>query len=97
MPLLEKKYGAKQCFMFENNVFENNMFPNKVSDWQNVPGVNILTRLYHEPVQSGYGNFKIIVNPRGVFSPTVHGLLDPPISEACSWVDRNIARMYHTR
>uniref|UniRef100_A0A671TYN0 Glycosyltransferase family 92 protein n=1 Tax=Sparus aurata TaxID=8175 RepID=A0A671TYN0_SPAAU len=96
-PLLEKKYGPKQCFMFENNVFENDKFNKKVSDWQNVPGVDILTRLYHEPVHSGYGNFKIVVNPRVVFTLTVHGLLDPGISEACSFVDRNIARMYHTR
>ncbi|XP_030252725.1 uncharacterized protein LOC115569009 isoform X2 [Sparus aurata] len=101
LPLLEEKYGAKQCFMFQNNVFPNTVTDTRPSfmpsNWQNVPGVNILTHLYHEPVESGYGDFKIIVNPRAVFTLTVHGLLEPGTFEACSWVDRNIARMYHTR
>ncbi|KAM3615953.1 uncharacterized protein V6R79_010167 [Siganus canaliculatus] len=65
--------------------------------WQGVPGVNILAHLYQQPVheQNQYQNFKVIVNPRVVFSPTVHGLLRSKYG--CSWVDRNIARMYHTR
>uniref|UniRef100_A0A671TZ39 Glycosyltransferase family 92 protein n=1 Tax=Sparus aurata TaxID=8175 RepID=A0A671TZ39_SPAAU len=72
LPLLEEKYGAKQCFMFQNNVFPNTVTDTRPSfmpsNWQNVPGVNILTHLYHEPVESGYGDFKIIVNPRAVGS-----------------------------
>ena len=101
LPLLEKTYGAKQCFTFENNVFPNNGPDTRPSflppDWQKAPGVNILTHLYHEPVSNDYSNFKTIVNPRVVFTLTVHGLLEPGTSEVCSWVDRNIARMYHTR
>ncbi|XP_073349034.1 uncharacterized protein [Pagrus major] len=105
LPLLEKEYGANKCYMFENNVFPNTVtlinsgsltLP---SDWQKVPGVNILTHLYQEPIiqETHYSNFKTIVNPRAVFSLTVHGLLDPQTNTGCSWVDRNIARMYHTR
>ncbi|XP_059187331.1 uncharacterized protein LOC131970084 [Centropristis striata] len=107
MPLLEQKYGAEQCFLFENNVF-----PSTVSQpppdsqtvplqdccpgWSNVTGVNILDHLYQEPIRETiYQNFKIIVNPRVVFTASVHGLLSTQTS--FSWVDRNIARMYHTR
>lgn len=89
-------------------MFENNVFPNTVTlptphdsvglccpNWQNVSGVNILAHLYREPIIDQYMNFKIIVNPRAVFMVTVHGVLDS--QRGCSWVDRNIARMYHTR
>ncbi|XP_038548456.1 uncharacterized protein LOC119882487 [Micropterus salmoides] len=102
LPLLENKYGADLCYLFENNVFPNTIklppptsqtLPQQSPSWQNVPGVNILAHLYQEPPL--YGNTKIIVNPRAVFSTSVHELL---ISQkGCTLVDRNIARMYHTR
>ncbi|KAA8579374.1 hypothetical protein FQN60_016804, partial [Etheostoma spectabile] len=107
LPLLENKYGADKCYMFENNVFSvnhtlrppTNQTPSPQGccpGRQNVSGVNILAHLYHEPIipETHYSNFKIIVNPRAVFTPTVHGLLSS--MKGCSWVDRNIARMYHT-
>lgn len=104
LPLLEEKYGADKCYMFENNVFPITVtLPPPASlapppqSWQNVSGVNILAHLYCEPIiaETHYSNFKIIVNPRAVFSASVHGLLRS--QEGCSWVDRNIARLYHTR
>ncbi|XP_028430213.1 uncharacterized protein LOC114553210 [Perca flavescens] len=108
LPLLENKYGADRCYMFENNVFPITVTlrpptsqPLPPQDccpgWHNVSGVNILAHLYHEPIisETHYSNFKIIVNPRAVFSPTVHGLRSS--KNGCSWVDRDIARMYHTR
>ncbi|KAL7400045.1 hypothetical protein ABVT39_005695 [Epinephelus coioides] len=108
VPLLEMKYGKDKCYMFENNVFPNTVSlppptsqtlppPSCCPGWENVSGVNILAHLYQEPIitETHYTNFKIIVNPRAVFSTSVHGLLSSLID--CSWVDRNIARMYHTR
>ncbi|CAI5692612.1 uncharacterized protein si:zfos-464b6.2 isoform X1 [Oreochromis niloticus] len=104
LPLLEKKYGANKCYRFENDVFPINfMSPPPASqslppqaDWKNVPGVNILAHLYKEPIFSEtYSNFKIIVNPRAVFSTSVHGALNA--QDGWSWIDRSIARMYHTR
>ncbi|XP_051813463.1 uncharacterized protein si:zfos-464b6.2 isoform X2 [Acanthochromis polyacanthus] len=104
LPLLEIRYGTDQCFMFENNVFPNSItLPDptgrtiKQDRWVNVSGVNILDHLYHEPIisKTDYTGFKIIVNPRLVFSTSVHGLLSS--LGGCSWVNRNIARMYHTR
>uniref|UniRef100_A0A8C9ZSE2 Glycosyltransferase family 92 protein n=1 Tax=Sander lucioperca TaxID=283035 RepID=A0A8C9ZSE2_SANLU len=101
LPLLENKYGADKCYMFENNVFPITVTlrpPNSQPlppqgcclGWHNVSGVNILAHLYHEPIisETHYSNFKIIVNPRAVFIPTVHGLRGS--QKGCSWVDRNI-------
>ncbi|KAF3693369.1 Beta-1,4-galactosyltransferase galt-1 [Channa argus] len=106
LPILEGKYGADKCYMFENNVFPTTItktppaphtLPTQSPDWQNVSGVNILAHLYQEPIikKTKYMQFKIIVNPRAVFSMSIHGLLES--QKGCSWVNRNIARMYHTR
>ncbi|XP_056296801.1 uncharacterized protein LOC130210478 isoform X2 [Pseudoliparis swirei] len=106
MPLLEHKYGADKCYMFENNIFPNTvtspptsqtlLLQSCCSSWQNVSGVNILAHLYQEPkVKGKFDNVKTIVNPRAVFTATVHGLISS--LRGCSMVDRNIARMYHTR
>uniref|UniRef100_A0A3Q2D410 Glycosyltransferase family 92 protein n=1 Tax=Cyprinodon variegatus TaxID=28743 RepID=A0A3Q2D410_CYPVA len=100
-----KRYGANKCYMFENNVFprERSLPPPKPqvlpkqNQWQNVAGVNILAHLYKEPImpQFKWAKFKIIVNPRAVFTITVHGVVKS--QKGCAWIDRNIARMYHTR
>uniref|UniRef100_A0A3Q3WUX7 Glycosyltransferase family 92 protein n=1 Tax=Mola mola TaxID=94237 RepID=A0A3Q3WUX7_MOLML len=108
LPVLEKQHGADQCYSFENNVFPINVilpppgsqslapeslwFPGS----QYVPGVNILAHLYQEPIIESTRSWKrkLILNPRGVISPDVHGLAEAQIS--CFWVDRNVARMYHT-
>lgn len=105
LPLLEKRYGPNKCYMFENNVFprERVLPPPKPQTlpqqklWQNVSGVNILDHVYKEPIMPKFkwSKFKIIVNPRAVFTITVHGVLKS--QRGCAWIDRNIARMYHTR
>ncbi|XP_043975925.1 uncharacterized protein LOC122832845 isoform X4 [Gambusia affinis] len=103
LPLLESKYTPNKCYMFENNVFPNNvMLPRSGTDparWRGVPGVDILAHLHQEPVSKDhvYEKFKIIVNPRLVVSVSVHGVLKSHSMNGCAWVDRNIARMYHTR
>ncbi|XP_053176261.1 uncharacterized protein LOC128359973 [Scomber japonicus] len=106
LPQLEKKYGVNKCYIFENNVFPHTITvplsasqkqPIESPGWKYVPGVNILAHLHQRPVtrENKYHNYKVIVNPRAVFQPTVHGLLDS--EKGCAWIDRNIARMYHTR
>uniref|UniRef100_UPI003AAFC590 uncharacterized protein n=1 Tax=Centroberyx gerrardi TaxID=166262 RepID=UPI003AAFC590 len=109
LPLLEQKHGADFGYMFENAVFPNTIkLPPPTSHtpqhpqsscctgWQGVSGVNILAHLYHEPLnQKEFSNFKIIINPRAVFAPTVHGLLNS--QKGCVRVDSNVALMYHTR
>ncbi|XP_053176262.1 uncharacterized protein LOC128359974 [Scomber japonicus] len=106
LPQLEKKYGVDKCYMFQNNVFPHTITvplsasqkqPIESPGWEFVPGVNILAHLHQRPVtgKNKYGNSKVIVNPRAVFQPTVHGLLKS--EKGCTWVDRDIARMYHTR
>uniref|UniRef100_A0A667XLM3 Glycosyltransferase family 92 protein n=1 Tax=Myripristis murdjan TaxID=586833 RepID=A0A667XLM3_9TELE len=90
MPLLEQKYGADKCYMFENYIFPPTFkLPPPVSEthhylqdkenptWQGISGVNILDHLYHEPnTRVVRDNFKIIVNPRAVIETSVHGLLN---------------------
>lgn len=108
LPLLEGAHGAGQCFSFENNVFPTNVIlaPPKsetvhpASSWhpgsQYAPGVNILAHLYHEPSEKFRTiKRKMIVNPRGVISPDIHGLDQAEFG--CVLVDRNVGRMYHTR
>ncbi|KAM7404235.1 hypothetical protein PAMP_011602 [Pampus punctatissimus] len=106
LQVLEKGYGVNMCYNFENNVFPNSValplpnsmtLPPESANWQGIPGVNILKHLHKEPFLDAthYTNFKIIVNPRAVYRPTVHGLLDS--EKDCCWIDRNIARMYHIR
>uniref|UniRef100_A0A3P9LHU0 Glycosyltransferase family 92 protein n=1 Tax=Oryzias latipes TaxID=8090 RepID=A0A3P9LHU0_ORYLA len=106
LPLLEKKYGVNKCYRFQNNVFPKDVVlpppPSAATAplpplWKNLSGVNILDHLYQEPLtkESRYIQFKIIVNPRAVFSTSVHGVLSS--QKGCVWVQREIARMYHTR
>ncbi|CAK6981465.1 uncharacterized protein LOC128359973 [Scomber scombrus] len=106
LPQLEKKYGEDGCYIFQNNVFPYTITvplpasqkqPIESPGWKNVPGVNILAHLHQRPLtrENQNGNYKVIVNPRAVFQTTVHGLLKT--ERGCAWVDRNIARMYHTR
>lgn len=108
LPLLEETHGADLCYSFENNVFPTNVILapptsetlHPASLWhpgsQYAPGVNILAHLYQEPSEKFRDiKRKMIVNPRGVFSPDVHGLAEAEFS--CVSVDRNVGRMYHTR
>ncbi|XP_056138875.1 uncharacterized protein LOC130115290 [Lampris incognitus] len=109
LPLLEQQLGSDFGYLFENSVFPvtaslppppSSLSPNLPHGccpaWKDVPGVNILAHLYHEPVnQWTHSNFKMIINPRAVFRPTVHGLLSSQKGHV--WVSGDIARMYHTR
>uniref|UniRef100_A0A087XJK2 Glycosyltransferase family 92 protein n=1 Tax=Poecilia formosa TaxID=48698 RepID=A0A087XJK2_POEFO len=105
LPLLEKKYGADRCYLFENSWIptEFALPPPKPKalppqdQWQNVSGVNILAHLYREPIvpRLRRRNFKVIVNPRAVFATSVHGVLKAKKSSV--WVNRKIARMYHIK
>ena len=102
LPLLELEYGPAHSFMFQNYVFPTSVPGTAPSSetrppacWQEVEGVNILDHLYHEPMDSMWNNYKILVDPRIVVRPTVHGLLDP--THVHVMVPSSVARMYHTR
>lgn len=58
-------------------------------------GVNILAHLYQEPSEQQKVKRKLILDPRGVVVPDVHGLAEAHFG--CTDVDRGLARMYHTR
>uniref|UniRef100_A0A3B3TRJ1 Glycosyltransferase family 92 protein n=1 Tax=Poecilia latipinna TaxID=48699 RepID=A0A3B3TRJ1_9TELE len=85
LPLLERKYGVNKCYKFENNWVPSEFaltppapqtLP-QLDRWQNVSGVNILNHVYIEPAPQKpvFNNYKIITNPRSVYSVTVHGVL----------------------
>ncbi|KAL2096571.1 hypothetical protein ACEWY4_008719 [Coilia grayii] len=100
LPLLEQKYGVSTSFEFENNVFRNTWSGRNAAqrpkEWRGVPGVDILDHVWREPNDpNAFNNFKVIVNPRTVYSTSVHGLLSADSSGVR--VDRNVARMYHIR
>ncbi|KAL7400838.1 hypothetical protein ABVT39_018709 [Epinephelus coioides] len=106
LPLLEKKYGLDKCYLFDNTVFRSTITlppptnqtllpPSCCPGWQNVSGVNILAHLYREPVRKTHSNTKVIVNPRAVFSMSVHTALKS--QRGCALVNGTIALMYHTR
>ncbi|XP_007573715.1 PREDICTED: uncharacterized protein LOC106906729 isoform X1 [Poecilia mexicana] len=105
LPLLERKYGVNKCYKFENNWVPSEFaltppapqtLP-QLDRWQNVSGVNILNHVYIEPAprKPVFNNYKIITNPRSVYSVTVHGVLRS--QGGCAWTDRRIARMYHVK
>ena len=105
LPQLELKHGPGRSYMFQNHVFPTSISgtPSAPSSetrptarWQEVEGVNILDHLYHEPPDTvTWSNHKIIVDPRAVVRPTVHGLLNPTNINVA--VPPSVARMYHTR
>ncbi|XP_062860510.1 uncharacterized protein LOC134323023 [Trichomycterus rosablanca] len=99
-PELERKYGQNKGFQFENNYFPlsiNDTNPDYSLDlWKKVVGINILDHIYRLSNQDlKYEQYKVITNPRLVFSPSVHGIQKSV--NGLAWVDRNIARMYHFR
>ncbi|XP_056468350.1 uncharacterized protein LOC130406694 [Gadus chalcogrammus] len=105
LPQLELKHGPGRSYVFQNHVFPTSISgtPSAPSSetrptvrWQEVEGVNILDHLYHEPPDTvTWSNHKIIVDPRAVVQPTVHGLLNP--THITVTVPPSVARMYHTR
>ncbi|XP_058244492.1 uncharacterized protein LOC131352405 isoform X2 [Hemibagrus wyckioides] len=100
LPELERKYNLEVGFEFENNFFPVSMKdprPKYSPDsWKKVKGVNILEyvyRLSNDPTR--FNDFKVIVNPRLVFTTTVHGFLQS--MNGSVRVNHEIARMYHLR
>ncbi|CAL8332401.1 unnamed protein product [Boreogadus saida] len=96
LPRLELKHGPGRSYAFQNHVFPTSISgtPSSAARWQEVEGVNILDHLYYKPPVM-WNNHKIIVDPRAVVKPTVHGLLSP--EHIAVTVLPGVARMYHTR
>ncbi|XP_053478616.1 beta-1,4-galactosyltransferase galt-1-like [Ictalurus furcatus] len=100
LPELERKYNRKLGFEFEAYFFPLSITDLKPeyspASWKKVTGVNILEHVYrlsNDPEE--FNNFKVIVNPRLVFSTTVHGFLQS-VNDSIR-VDPAIAHLYHVR
>ncbi|KAI4884533.1 hypothetical protein NFI96_005073 [Prochilodus magdalenae] len=97
---LNLTYPYHAGFEFENNVFPISFSsperPEYTDLWKNITGVNILPHVYRIPVNPHvFNNIKVIVNPRLVVRPTVHGILES--KGGTIRVDSKIARLYHIK
>ncbi|XP_017556362.1 uncharacterized protein LOC108429227 [Pygocentrus nattereri] len=101
IPHLEEIYQHHAGFEFENNIFPISLSSNKTPEntpdlWKQFEGENMLPHVYRIPNDPNeFNNFKVIMNPRLVFKPSVHGLLDS--IGGTVRVDPKIARMYHIK
>ncbi|TRY89265.1 hypothetical protein DNTS_031838 [Danionella cerebrum] len=100
LPKLEEFYGDSVGFEFENNIFpfkQRACREYDISKWKHVKGTNILNYIHRLPnVPNEFNNYKIIVNPRLVVKPTVHGILEGIYDDSLTVrVHPNVARMYH--
>ncbi|XP_075884509.1 uncharacterized protein LOC142889616 [Nelusetta ayraudi] len=80
MNTLQKQHPNVGVFMIENRVFPNNHFePSKkfhLSQWNDVPGVNILEHIYKEtPDRNVYHPHKLILQPKMVEQTSIHEVL----------------------
>ncbi|XP_053356096.1 glycosyltransferase family 92 protein F13G3.3-like [Clarias gariepinus] len=100
LPKLERKYSQNVGFEFEAYLFPHSiieLMPKySPGSWKKVMGVNILEHVYRlSNDHQEFNDFKVIVNPRLVFSTTVHGLLQS-VNDSVR-VDPEIAHIYHIR
>ncbi|XP_041669214.1 uncharacterized protein LOC121526620 isoform X2 [Cheilinus undulatus] len=80
MSMLQQQHPKTGVFLIENHIFPKKYFEPSgrfhLSQWDKVPGVNILEHIYREaPDRSKYHPHKIIVQPRSVEQVSVHEVL----------------------
>ncbi|XP_069465466.1 uncharacterized protein [Ambystoma mexicanum] len=100
MDSLQKQYPNVGAFLFENHIFPKEVFTLsdafKTSNWEGVPGVDILKHIHREPDRKDYFNArKIILNPRKVIQTSVHSILKA-YGESL-YVKNDVALVYHCR
>ncbi|XP_048861103.1 beta-1,4-galactosyltransferase galt-1-like [Brienomyrus brachyistius] len=77
---LQRQNPTVGVFLIENHIFPKTVFDDKgtfnLTQWKNVPGINIMEHIYREPVKKDVQNpSKIIMNPRQVVQTSVHSVL----------------------
>ncbi|XP_053552186.1 glycosyltransferase family 92 protein F13G3.3-like [Bombina bombina] len=80
MESLEKQHPEVGIFLFENHIFPITVTTDghfsDISNWINVPGINIMQHVHREPDRPDFFNAKkMIVNPRKVIQTSVHSAL----------------------
>ncbi|XP_073398776.1 glycosyltransferase family 92 protein C33H5.2-like [Dendrobates tinctorius] len=76
MSNLQKRYPHINVFRFENQIY---LFSEEASGsklWNQIPGDNILQRLYREPINNMTRTVpKMIINPRNVIYTSIHSVI----------------------
>nr|XP_023696628.1 beta-1,4-galactosyltransferase galt-1-like isoform X3 [Paramormyrops kingsleyae]XP_023696630.1 beta-1,4-galactosyltransferase galt-1-like isoform X3 [Paramormyrops kingsleyae] len=77
---LQRQNPTVGVFLIENRIFPKTVFDDmgrfNLTQWKNVPGINILEHIYQEPDRKDvYNPTKMIINPRQVVQTSVHSVL----------------------
>eukprot|EP00066_Takifugu_rubripes_P028024 XP_011617290.1 PREDICTED: uncharacterized protein LOC101064750 [Takifugu rubripes] len=102
MDILQKQHPDAGVFMIENHVFPKKHFEpsgkfNR-SQWNKVPGVNILEHIYREdPDRNVYHLYKMIIQPRMVEQTSIHEVLKIFGTQVPVKVPPDVCRTIHTR
>uniref|UniRef100_A0A3B3QSD8 Glycosyltransferase family 92 protein n=1 Tax=Paramormyrops kingsleyae TaxID=1676925 RepID=A0A3B3QSD8_9TELE len=77
---LQRQNPTVGVFLIENHIFPKTIFDDmgrfNLTQWKNVPGINILIHIYREPDRKNVFNpTKMIINPRQVVQTSVHSVL----------------------
>ncbi|KAM4695901.1 glycosyltransferase family 92 protein F13G3.3-like [Rhinophrynus dorsalis] len=98
MEALEVKYPGAGVFLFDNHVFPRTVFDShfNITQWQSLPGDNILQHIYREPMpNTPFNNRKMIINPRKVIQTSVHFILKATAQSV--QIKSDIALLHHCR
>uniref|UniRef100_A0A3P8UYA6 Glycosyltransferase family 92 protein n=1 Tax=Cynoglossus semilaevis TaxID=244447 RepID=A0A3P8UYA6_CYNSE len=100
MSVLQQHNPNTGVFLIENHIFPKIYFEPggrfHLSQWKDVPGVNILEHIYREtPDMNIYHPYKIIVQPRMVEQTSVHSVLKT-FGQVYK-VPHDVCRLIHTR
>ncbi|XP_069832335.1 beta-1,4-galactosyltransferase galt-1-like [Dendropsophus ebraccatus] len=91
---LEEQFPDTSVFCVENHVFPITANVSGFDLWTDVPGVNILSHPFREPInRKVFNNRKLLVNPRKVFQTSIHSVLKHKGTSRN--LDQNMAINFH--
>ncbi|XP_056408563.1 uncharacterized protein LOC130312652 [Hyla sarda] len=93
---LEKKFPGTSVFCVDSHTFPVSANVSGFDLWTKVPGVNILSHPFREPInRNDFNNPKIIVNPRQVLQTSIHFALK--FKGQSRYLDQSMAITFHCR
>ncbi|XP_073398762.1 uncharacterized protein [Dendrobates tinctorius] len=93
---LRKQYPYTSVFHFYNQIFLSSKQASGFNLWNQIPGDNILERLYREPINNMTTTSpKIIINPRKVNHTSIHSVIQA--TGDLTYVSRRHAILFHCK